>query len=240
MTVTVDQSAIPHSNVFVLEDAGRAFTANCNSVQDLLKYGERDWVKIESEEKARTTTAALLSTSGTTGFPKAAMYSHYSCTMMNHLLNDSKQKPYEVGRSIKSIIALIPLLNVTIGVKANQCPYVSHVCLSHRTYCPIARRNTDPHHATLRAGALSSDHRSVQNNGDADGPCNHQVDPQALVYWVILTTITVFSVDCRHHVGQNDPGSNASLIDAFGAGGPSVGHDRSWVHHNVSVARERS
>ena len=96
VTIMVEQSSIPPTRVFFLEPADQTLPANCNCIQDLLKNGEVDWVRLHSAEIAKSTTAALLSTSGTTGFPKAAMMSHYSCIVLSHLLSDSKQKPYEV------------------------------------------------------------------------------------------------------------------------------------------------
>ena len=69
---------------------------SCSSVQELLKYGECDWVRFSSEEEAKNTTAALLSTSGTTGLPKAAMISHHSFVKQSIMLEDGKEKPYKV------------------------------------------------------------------------------------------------------------------------------------------------
>ncbi|KAL6716712.1 hypothetical protein ACLMJK_006280 [Lecanora helva] len=91
----VVESGIPNSNVFVCDGEGTTMVGH-KSVQDLFQYGTVDWVRFESHEQAKTTTAAMLSTSGTTGLPKAAMISHHSFIMMNHLINDSQEKPYEV------------------------------------------------------------------------------------------------------------------------------------------------
>ena len=69
---------------------------SCGFVQELLNHGECDWVRFSSEEEAKNTTAALLSTSGTTGLPKAAMISHHSFVMQSIMLEDGKEKPYKV------------------------------------------------------------------------------------------------------------------------------------------------
>ena len=61
-----------------------------------MNHGESDWIRFDRHDESRNTTAALLSTSGTTGLPKAAMISHYSCIIQNIMLNDSKNKPYKV------------------------------------------------------------------------------------------------------------------------------------------------
>lgn len=45
---------------------------------DLLKYGEADWIRFNDEETAKSTPAAMYSTSGTGGLPKAAVLSHFA------------------------------------------------------------------------------------------------------------------------------------------------------------------
>ena len=93
----VGEYGVPASNVFALEtNAHYATKPYCNSIQELLNHGEHDWVRFSSEEQAKNTTAALLSTSGTTGLPKAAMISHHSFVMQGIMLEDSKEKPYKV------------------------------------------------------------------------------------------------------------------------------------------------
>ncbi|KAK4696726.1 hypothetical protein P7C71_g1233, partial [Lecanoromycetidae sp. Uapishka_2] len=70
------------------------------SIKDLLEYGEADWICFQDEEEAKNTAAALLSTSGTTGLPKAAIISHYSCVMQNVMIQDSEHKTYKISRLI--------------------------------------------------------------------------------------------------------------------------------------------
>lgn len=97
----VGEYGVPASNVFALETNSHYATKSyCNSIQELLNHGERDWVRFTSVEEAKNTTAALLSTSGTTGLPKAAMISHHSFVMQSIMLEDSKEKPYKVSRLI--------------------------------------------------------------------------------------------------------------------------------------------
>ena len=91
----IEECSLPVSNVFVFDPTGRDFPLYYRSWKDLLDHGERDWVRFEHDE-AKSTTAALLSTSGTTGLPKAAMISHYNCIIQNVILNDSRNKTYKV------------------------------------------------------------------------------------------------------------------------------------------------
>lgn len=104
----VETMAVSAPNVFVLDNTGQEVPGNWRSVRELLRYGERDWVKFQSAAEAKNTTAALLLTSGTTGLPKAAMISHHSFVMMNILLNDSARKPYNVLCSFPSVTTIGP------------------------------------------------------------------------------------------------------------------------------------
>lgn len=66
----------------------------------LLQHGERDWVRFNDETIAKSTTAALMSTSGTTGLPKAAVISHYALVASGVSLQSPIEKPYTVRRLI--------------------------------------------------------------------------------------------------------------------------------------------
>jgi len=65
-------------------------------VTDLLSYGEADWVSFSDEQTAKATPAAYFSTSGTSGYPKAAVISHYA--LVSHHLSIHQDVPYEVRR----------------------------------------------------------------------------------------------------------------------------------------------
>jgi long-subunit acyl-CoA synthetase (AMP-forming) len=97
INLATQESGVHASNVFVLDSSSQG-TLRCKPLQDLLVHEEEDWVTFSREDEAKDTTAALLSTSGTTGLPKAAMISHYSCVVANTILADSKYKPYNVSR----------------------------------------------------------------------------------------------------------------------------------------------
>ncbi|RAH56303.1 adenylate-forming enzyme AfeA [Aspergillus piperis CBS 112811] len=62
----------------------------------LLAYGESDWVAFDDEMIAKSTPAAMFSTSGTGGLPKAAYLTHHA--MISHHLTIQYDVPYEVTR----------------------------------------------------------------------------------------------------------------------------------------------
>ena len=96
----IDECSLPVSRVFVFDSTGRDFPLYYSSWKDLMKYGESDWIRFEHNDESKNTTAALLSTSGTTGLPKAAMISHYNVIVQNAVLSDAKNKPYKVCPTI--------------------------------------------------------------------------------------------------------------------------------------------
>lgn len=97
IALTTEICDLPASNVFMIGESESDIPLCYKSWGQLLEHGETDWITFQDDDEARNTTAALLSTSGTTGLPKAAMISHYSCVMQNVMLEDSKQKPYKVS-----------------------------------------------------------------------------------------------------------------------------------------------
>ncbi len=93
----IEECSLSVSDVLVFDPTGRDFPLYYRSCKDLLNHGESDWIHFKHHDDSKNTTAALLSTSGTTGLPKAAKISHYNCVSQNAGLNDSKNKPYNVS-----------------------------------------------------------------------------------------------------------------------------------------------
>ncbi|KAE8350577.1 hypothetical protein BDV28DRAFT_36382 [Aspergillus coremiiformis] len=62
----------------------------------LLGYGETDWLSFNDEVTAKSTPAAMFSTSGTGGLPKAALLSHHA--IVSHHLSIHYSVPYQVTR----------------------------------------------------------------------------------------------------------------------------------------------
>lgn len=68
----------------------------CLNFAHLLGYGENDWISFDNEAIAKSTPAAMFSTSGTGGLPKAALLSHHA--IVSHHLSINYDVPYEVTR----------------------------------------------------------------------------------------------------------------------------------------------
>ena len=66
------------------------------SLCDLLEHGESDWIRFQDEDFAKNAPAAIYSTSGTSGLPKAAILSHYS--LVCHHLSAAPNPPYQIRR----------------------------------------------------------------------------------------------------------------------------------------------
>ena len=84
------------NHVFQMNNQGQDLMPNFLSYEDLLCHGEAMWLTFSGRREAETTTAALLSTSGTSGLPKAAKQSHQSFVSQAQILDDNAEKPYEV------------------------------------------------------------------------------------------------------------------------------------------------
>lgn len=87
---------IPQSKVWIFDVQGQDLAKGFRSWKELLSHGEKDWVRFDSEEKAKGTTAARLFSSGTTGLPKAAVVSHYNLIAQHTLVHEFSKKPWRV------------------------------------------------------------------------------------------------------------------------------------------------
>ncbi|CZT20000.1 related to acyl-CoA synthetase [Ramularia collo-cygni] len=90
---------IPASHIFVFspgecEDP----PVGLRTWEYLLQHGEQDWIQFNNASIAKSTAAALLLTSGTTGLPKAAVISHYAHVAVGVSTEFlEKKKPYDVS-----------------------------------------------------------------------------------------------------------------------------------------------
>ena len=87
---------IPHNMIRIYNPMGDLDTTGCQPWTELLSHGESDWVRFDSLEKCKNTTAARLFTSGTSGLPKAAVISHYNLIGQHMIFVELSPKPHEV------------------------------------------------------------------------------------------------------------------------------------------------
>ncbi|KAL8949621.1 MAG: hypothetical protein Q9222_004283 [Ikaeria aurantiellina] len=129
MLATTLQSAkdceIPESRIFVFDTKDQTPVSGQKSWTDLLNHGEAGWVTFDDPQQAASTIATLTFTSGTTGFPKAAMVSHLYAVSQLKTINH-QQPPYEISRliCIPAFHAFAVPLLTGASIREQQTAYV--------------------------------------------------------------------------------------------------------------------
>ncbi|KAJ5219454.1 uncharacterized protein N7498_001553 [Penicillium cinerascens] len=95
-----EQTGIPKQNVWVFDNLKQTIPNGMKSWKELLNFGEDDWVRFDDFNKAQTTTAARLFSSGTTGLPKAVTITHYNLIAQHELVFSANPRPYSISRLI--------------------------------------------------------------------------------------------------------------------------------------------
>lgn len=113
---------IPQFRQWVFNHGDENVPVGFASWASLLEHGERDWVRFDDEETSRTTTAARLYSSGTTGLPKAAAISHYNLVSQETIVNEDAPVPYEIRRLI-----YLPMFHAAMVPSAHIAPLRSGV-----------------------------------------------------------------------------------------------------------------
>jgi acyl-CoA synthetase (AMP-forming)/AMP-acid ligase II len=93
-----DKTGIAKERIWIFDVQGQAVPQGYKSWQSLLTHGERDWPRFNDLETCRTTPAARLFSSGTTGLPKAATLTHYNFIAQHTLVHEYADKPYTASR----------------------------------------------------------------------------------------------------------------------------------------------
>ncbi|KAL8830426.1 MAG: hypothetical protein Q9170_005740 [Blastenia crenularia] len=109
---------IPESKVFTFETKDQAVVPGQRSWTDLLKHGEADWLTFDKPGQAKSIISTLAFTSGTTGFPKAAMIPHlYAISQLNALEN--QKPPHEVTRSYSAESGTVTEKRIGVAITSN-------------------------------------------------------------------------------------------------------------------------
>lgn len=103
--------AIPDTHIYTISsktetlDGSNKRHDGFQSWEVLCENGEEDWVSFNDEARAKETVAALGSTSGTTGLPKAAIQSHKHFVSQNSMIaTHNGKRPYEVRPTMSAHI----------------------------------------------------------------------------------------------------------------------------------------
>lgn len=102
-------SSIAKSNILILDVLGQRVPEGFRSWENLLSHGEEDWVHFKNLAIAKTTEAARLFSSGTTGLPKAAMVSHHNFIAQHTLVWEGDERGYTVKR-----LLVMPMFHVGV------------------------------------------------------------------------------------------------------------------------------
>lgn len=112
------ECGIPDSHIYTIATA-----TDCRNNSDkahdrfqsweaLCQHGEEDWVSFNDEARAKETIAALGSTSGTTGLPKAAIHPHKHFIAQNTMIATSNgERPYRVCSLADNRVAVLLTAN---------------------------------------------------------------------------------------------------------------------------------
>ena len=209
---------------------------SCSSIQELLNHGECDWVRLSSEEEAKNTTAALLSTSGTTGLPKAAMISHHSFVTQSMMLKDGKEKPYKVDLPCQPPNTIFSTNTRLIDISINQSAGVPRVCLSTCTHRAHSRRCTDLYNAPLRTAEVSVNNPPVSDYRDTIGTSDLECTHERGSNHKGTASSTPPGLVCRLSLGRE---GSRCVLPSFGTrceGGAGLGNDGVGMDHYFPLA----
>lgn len=108
--VAADSCGIPQSKIFVLNFHNERVPAGHQPWNQLLAHGEEDWERVEDPDR---TPAAYVSTSGTSGLPKAAVIPH------SYLVSQAEfqMKTSAVRYKISTLVSIPPFHVFTIPVQ---------------------------------------------------------------------------------------------------------------------------
>lgn len=109
-----DKLNIPRSKIFAFDTIEDIKPKDCDSWKTLLQHGEAGWVRFDDEETSENTVAALFTTSGTTGLPKAAVLSHYNLVAQHVLVYEHNILPYQKAGNVHRLVPL-PMFHAAVG-----------------------------------------------------------------------------------------------------------------------------
>jgi len=97
------ECGIPREKILAFDNHDEKLPHGVKSWRTLLEHGQRDWERFDDERTSKSTIAALLFSSGTTGLPKAGVLTHYNFVAEHTLVHEHKPKPYRVCKQSEDI-----------------------------------------------------------------------------------------------------------------------------------------
>jgi long-subunit acyl-CoA synthetase (AMP-forming) len=171
-TTAAGECGIPRSNIFVFNVHGEDVPDGHRSWTELLQHGDSDWTSVADPNK---TAAAYVSTSGTSGLPKAAILSHsymvsQADTLSRTLYTSRKVRKtsfqtYSNQEIVLSSSGFLPRGTSTIS----RLPYSDSTCNAATDGMLIIC------HATVRATALRESGRRFSNFSNSDSPSDFDI-----------------------------------------------------------------
>ena len=121
---------IANSSILILDVLGQVVPESFRSWETLLGQGEEDWVRFNNLATAKTTEAARLFSSGTTGLPKAAIISHHNLVAQHTLMWSDDERDYNIKR-----LLVMPIFHVgVLPVAVCTSPKAGHVGVVMRRF----------------------------------------------------------------------------------------------------------
>lgn len=93
-----EQSNLPKDRIIVFNPNGAKAPSGLKQWSDILSHGEVEWPRFNDLETCRSTAAARLFSSGTTGLPKATELSHYNLIAQHTLVYEANPRPWRVKK----------------------------------------------------------------------------------------------------------------------------------------------
>ncbi|KAJ6123107.1 AMP-dependent synthetase/ligase [Penicillium capsulatum] len=95
-----EQTGVAKENLWIFDNLGQPIPDGMKSWKELMQWGSQGWVPFNDLTRARTTTAARLFSSGTTGLPKAAIITHYNLIAQHELVMGANPRPFPISRIV--------------------------------------------------------------------------------------------------------------------------------------------